>query len=111
MKNTTTYLFLFFILILTQACNTLYNTKTLNIEVLEPGKVKLPVGYSKLALRYNNTNISQNPLYAHYFVKGKKLQDTTNLDSIASWIYYDYVLNSLKEQDFLDTVGEIEQVD
>jgi len=111
MKSTTTYLFLFFILMLTQACNTLYSTKTLNIEVLEPGKVKLPDGYSKLALRYNNTNISYNPIYAAYFIKGEKLLDTSNIDSIASWIYYDYVVTSLRQQDFLDTVIELKPAD
>jgi len=111
MKNVKTYLFLFSILMFMQACNTLYNTKSLNIEVLEPGNVKLPDGFSKLAVRYNNTNISYNPHYSTYFVNGEKLQDTSNLDSIASWIYFDYFIHTLSQEEFMDTVIEVNSAD
>lgn len=111
MKNVKTFLFLFSILMFMQACNTLYNTRSLNIEVLEPGNVKLPAGFSKLAVRYNNTNISYNPFYSSYYVKGEKLKDTSNLDSIASWIYFDYFINTLSQQEFMDTVIEITAAD
>ncbi|HPF51720.1 MAG TPA: DUF6340 family protein [Draconibacterium sp.] len=111
MKNVKTFLFLLSILMFMQACNTLYNTRSLNIEVLEPGNVKLPAGFSKLAVRYNNTNISYNPFYSSYYVKGEKLKDTSNLDSIASWIYFDYFINTLSQQEFMDTVIEITAAD
>ena len=96
-----------FILMFAQGCNTLYNTKSINIEVLEPGKVKFPEGYSKIAMRYNNTNIAYNPVYSSCLINSDIQKDTTNLDSIASFIYYDYVLNTLREQDFLDTIYDL----
>ena len=101
-------LLLFTILaILLQACNTLYNTKSIDIEVLEPGKVELPANYKKLAIRNNNVNIAFNPAFAAYNIDSTICMDSVNLDSIASWIYYDYLLHSLRQQEYLDTVWEI----
>ncbi len=111
MKNPTSYLLFVLILMFSQACNTLYNIKMLDIEVLEPGKVKLPEGFSSVAVRYNNVNISYNPQFASYYLQGEKLQDTSNLDSIASWIYFDYFIHTLSKEEFMDTVIEIKSAD
>lgn len=111
MKTVKTYLLPFLILISALGCNTLYNTKTINIEVLEPGKVKFPDDYSRIALRYNNTNVAYNPKYSFYFNNNDKITDTGNLDSVASWVYFDYVLQSLRKEQTLDTVMELAAAD
>lgn len=111
MKKLSIYLLFLLNLLILQGCNTLYNIKTIDIEVLEPGKVKLPEGFSKVAVRYNNVNVSYNPQFATYFVEGEKLQDTSNLDSIASWIYFDYFIHTLSKEAFMDTIIEVKAAD
>ena len=48
------------------ACNTLYNSRLINLEIVEPAKVIFPPEYKTLAIRYNNSNISYNPNFANY---------------------------------------------
>jgi len=75
-------------LALLQSCNALYNTRTIQLEILVPGKVKMPPGYKTAAIRYNNSNVAVNPNFSFYTEDGKKINDTTNTDSIASKIYF-----------------------
>ncbi len=107
MKIAKFWIFLVIVLMTGQACNTLYNTKTIHIEVLEPSSVKLPEGASKIALRYNNSNVAYNPVFSYYFIDSEKLRDTSNLDSLASWIYYDYVIGTIIDESNLESVTEI----
>ena len=88
--NRNLLLLLFFVLTgIFQGCNTLYNTKVIEIQVLVPGTARIPKDYTKLAVKYNNSNIAFNPAFASYFEDTTHFSDTRNLDSIASLIYFD----------------------
>ncbi|TNF41241.1 MAG: hypothetical protein EP310_07615 [Bacteroidetes bacterium] len=94
-----------------QSCNTLYNTQTVKLEILVPGKVKMPADYKKAAIRYNNSNVSINPNFSFYFEDGNKINDTVNTDSIASKVYFESFAEHIKNQQFFDTIIEIEPFD
>lgn len=102
---------LFICLAFLQSCNTVYNTKIINIEVQVPGSAKIPKDYKKVAIRYNNSNVAPNPFYSFYFEDSEKLMDKTNTDSIASEIYFQIFTDYLKVQQFFDTIIELEPVD
>lgn len=87
-----------------QSCNTLYNTKVISIQVLVPGKAKTPKDYTKLAVKYNNSNIAFNPLFAGYFEDTTMIMDTKNLDSIASLVYFDVCTDFIRSQHYFDSV-------
>lgn len=87
-----------------QGCNTLYRTSTVDIEVMIPAKVKLPKKYERIAIKYNNTNISYNPYFAIYNDGEQSLKDTVNMDSIASEVYYDVFTEALKNKILFDSV-------
>jgi len=93
------------------SCNTMYNTKTIKIEVQVPGRAKIPKDYKKLAIRYNNSNVAPNPLFNYYFEDSEKLTEKVNTDSIASEIYYQVFIDELKKQQFFDTLIELKPVD
>lgn len=94
-----------------QSCNTLYNTKVISIQVLVPGKAKIPEDYTKLAIKYNNCNIAFNPLFAGYFEDTTKIMDTKNLDSIASLVYFDICNDFIRSQHYFDSVIVLEPSD
>ena len=98
-------------LALLQSCNALYNTRTIQLEILVPGKVKMPPGYKTAAIRYNNSNVAVNPNFSFYTEDGKKINDTTNTDSIASKIYFQVFAEHLNSQQFFDSIIEIEPFD
>lgn len=100
-----------FVLVILQGCNTLYSTKVIDIEIVEPGKVKFPASYKKVAVRYNNCNIAPNPFYSQSQFNNEILTDTTNIDSFASKIYYDNFVYELRQQNFFDSVTEVEAYD
>lgn len=104
---------LLFVLILSQGCNTLYNTKMIDIEIVEPGNVKFPANYKNIAVRYNNTNIAHNDLFAKHYIEDKVIEDAPdlNLDSLASFVYYDYFIQELLKNDFFESFEEIEPQD
>lgn len=89
-------------------CNTLYSTQMVTIEIMEPAKVKLPSDYKNLVVRYNNTNVAWHPETAGYYVESELRVDSTNLDSIASEIYFDLFLETLNEQAYFDSIEIIE---
>jgi len=92
-------------------CNTLYNTKTIGIEIFVPGKAIFPEKFDTIAIRYNNFNATYNPNFAEYFENNKRLVDTTNTDSAAAEIYFDYFLQTLKASSYFDSIIEIERPD
>ncbi|MFV0266729.1 MAG: hypothetical protein ACK5HT_06300 [Draconibacterium sp.] len=100
-----------FVTALLEGCTTFYNVSLVKIEVIQPSEIILPGEYRKLAVRYNNTNIAFNPELINYNVLGKAMNDTTNPDSVASRIYYEYFLAGLRDQDFLDTIIELRAAD
>jgi len=99
------------LIVVASGCNTLYNSRVISIDIMEPARVKLPEGYKNLAVRYNNVNVSWNPNTAVYYVDGEEMIDSTNLDSMASHIYFDLFVETLKEQQFFDSIQEIEAAD
>ncbi len=111
MKVFNLLLFCGILLLFSCACNTLYNTKLIDIEIVEPGKVKFPKNYRSVAVRYNNCNVAPNPYFKNAFFVDKAIIDHENTDSIASKIYFEHFINELKNQDFFDTVRVIESKD
>lgn len=104
-------LFLFYVLVILPGCNTLYQTKVIDIEIVEPGKVQIPAKYKKVAIRYNNCNVAPNTFFMQSQYNEKVLIDSTNLDSIASKIHYQYFVEELHNQQFFDSIAEIEAQD
>lgn len=102
---------LFISLVLLQSCNTLYNTKTIKIEVQVPGKAKIQKDYKKIAIRYNNSNVASNPFSGSYFENSEVLTEKINNDSIASKIYYQLFTDYLRELQVFDTIIELKPVD
>lgn len=98
-------------LVLLQGCNTLYNSKTINIEVLIPGAAKINPGYRKVALKYNNTNIAWNPVFARHFEDTTTVIDRANSDSVASKIYFDVFTQYLNEIQYFDTITVLPETD
>ncbi|MGE0021113.1 MAG: DUF6340 family protein [Draconibacterium sp.] len=94
-----------------QSCNTLYNSKVISIQVLVPGKAKTPKDYTKLAVKYNNSNIAFNPLFAGYFEDTTMIMDTKNLDSIASLVYFDVCTDFIRSQNYFDSVTVLNPFD
>lgn len=93
------------------ACESMYHISTTNIEVLVPANVVFPAGYNRLAIRDNNINIAYNPKFEEYLVDGSILQDTANLDSIASKIYFEHFLTRLRSNPLFEQITEIQQGD
>jgi hypothetical protein len=89
----------------------MYNTKIIKIEVKLPGRAKIPNDYKKIAIRYNNSNVASNPVFNYYFEDDIKLPEITNIDSIASEIYFQLFTEQLKKQQFFDTIIELKPVD
>jgi len=111
MKAPLSLLVVLTILLIAQGCNTLYQVKLVDLEVVEPGKIKIPEKFSNIAVRYNNANVAYNPRFAEYYRNEKNFTENYNLDSTASFVYYEMFLNNLKSQVFFDTITELEQND
>lgn len=107
MFRLSTLIYIFICLILLQSCNTLQNVSTINLEIVIPGKIVIPPKYKTAAIRYNNCNVAANSNFSCYFEDNKKLTDNTNIDSIASEIYYQIFTSHLKNQQFFDTIFEL----
>jgi hypothetical protein len=89
-------------------CNTLKNIQTIDLEVFVPARILFPPKYKNVALRYNNSNAPFNPWFAEYSIESVAAHDTTNIDSIASEIYFREFMETLKYQNFFDTIVIIE---
>ncbi len=90
------------------ACNTLYNSRLINLEIVEPAKVIFPPEYKTLAIRYNNSNISYNPDFANYVLNDKNLKDGSNSDSVASFAYYKSFAETLENSFLFDSIVKVE---
>ena len=90
--------------IIFQSCNTLYNIRVIDIEVVEPAQILFPSGTKNIAVKYNNSNVSYNLNFAEYFEDSQIKTDSTNLDSIASEIYFESFFNYLNEQNIFDSI-------
>lgn len=108
MKLFSTLLFIIFSLIILQGCNTLYNTHAINIEIIEPAEIQLHPNIKKIAVKYNNCNINYNPKYAKYYKRHNTLSDPINTDSIAAEVYFRVFLESLNEQNYFDSIIELQ---
>ncbi len=84
---------------------------TTKLEIVIPGKIKIPPEYRKVAFRYNNVNVALNQNFSKYSEDGKIFSDTINLDSMASLLYFEYFTNHINYQNFFDTIIEIEKGD
>ena len=100
--------FLIVCFVFLQSCDTMYHLSSIKLEILVPSKLAMPQEYKKAAIRYNNSNISFNPILSFYFEDGEKITDTFNTDSIASEIYFNVFADHLKNQQYFDSVIEIE---
>lgn len=85
-------------------CNTLYKTKSIDIEILTPGKAKIPNDYKNMAIQYNNCNTALNSIYAVRYEDSIQKTDEFNSDSIASWVYFKAFHKYLNDQQFFDTI-------
>jgi hypothetical protein len=83
----------------------------LQLEILVPGKVKMPPEYKKAAIRYNNSNVSMNPNFSFYIEDDQQINDTVNTDSIVSKVYFESFAEHIKNQQFFDSIIEIEPYD
>ncbi len=97
-------LFLGLILVTTLSCNTLYNNRYIEIEIVEPGKMQIPKDITKVAIRYNNCNVAKHSYLGYSFLNDHPIEQKENLDSLASIIYYDYFCDEIKKQNFFDSV-------
>lgn len=92
---------------LLQSCNTLYSTRLIDMEIVEPAKVIFPADLNQIAARYNNSNVSYNPYFARYSNGATVLTEPENNDSIASEIYYQSFIHQLKNSILFDTVHQV----
>ncbi len=95
-------------IVVLQGCNTLYNTSTVNIEVAVPAKIKLPKKYNNVVVKYNNSNASYNPNFSNYFEDDSVMEDSSNIDSIASEVYFKVFVETLQNQFLFDNVIVLE---
>lgn len=111
MKPASNILLLFILLVIFQGCNTLYNSRTIDIEIVEPGKTLVAPENKIIAIKYNNCNVEYNPVFANYIVGEKKIIDEINTDSIASKIYYELFLENLINQNYFDSIVVLNETD
>src|SRR5680860_1094632 len=95
---------LLFYVFLFQGCNTLYNSRLVNLEIVEPGNVMFPANYKNVAVKYNNSNVSQNQRVSDFLVDSILTSDTSNLDSVAAEVYYQAFINNLMRDSLLDSI-------
>lgn len=93
------------------SCNTLYNSRTIDLEIFVPARVIFPEKYDTIAVRFNNINADYNPNFATYFENKQRYTDSINTDSVAAETYYKHFLKTLKSSSFFDTIVEIERQD
>jgi len=104
MKPLNRILFLGLILLITLSCNTLYNNRYIDIEIVEPGKMQIPQNIKKVAVRYNNCNVAKHSYLGYSFLNDQPIEQKENLDSIASLVYFKYFVDEIKKQNFFDSV-------
>ena len=99
------YLLVYFALIfMITGCISVYDTRLIPIEILEPAKVYFPQNIKKVALRYNNTNIANKNSLLQISNNSKKKKTFVINDSILSELYFDIFSGILHENKFFDSV-------
>lgn len=104
-------LFLLLSVVVLGACNTLYNTHNVKIEVIEPAKIILPDNYRNIAVKYNNSNVEYHPLKMVYQDFDSVRIDLVNSDSISSKIYFDLFLENLQKHQYFNSISVLEPSD
>ena len=99
------------VLILLNSCNTLNNIQTIDLEVFVPSTIILSPDYQNVAVRYNNSNFSFNKWFRESQPGIKNQKDSLNIDSIAFVSYYKSFLETLKNEQFFDSVYVIQPGD
>lgn len=109
MKNRADFLFGVLVLLVFASCNTLYNVKTIDIEIVEPSVLTISPKYRNIAVQYNNVNCSPNQYLSQYEEFGKQKTEEENSDSIASRIYFENFISAINKQAFFDTLITINE--
>lgn len=109
MNRASKLIFPFLILIVLHSCNTMVSVSTTKLEIVVPGKIKIPSKFKRLAIRYNNVNVAYNHNFSKYTEDGKILNDSINLDSMAAELYFRFFIDHSNYQNFFDTIIEIEK--
>ncbi|WP_319481040.1 DUF6340 family protein [uncultured Draconibacterium sp.] len=104
MKNRPVLLLGVLVLIVFASCNTLYNTKTIDIEIVEPSTLTISPKFKNIAVQYNNVNCSPNKYLNQYEEFGTQKTEDENSDSIASIVYFETFISELNKQAFFDTL-------
>ncbi|KJF43745.1 DUF6340 family protein [Draconibacterium sediminis] len=104
MKNRAVFLSGVLTLFVLASCNTLYNTKTIDIEIVEPSTMTIAPKFRNIAVQYNNVNCSPNKYLNQYEEFGTQKTENENSDSIASHIFFDHFITELNKQAFFDTL-------
>ena len=104
MKTLVLTLLSYLFLLLITSCNTLYNTKTIDIEIFTPSTLSIPSKYKNVAIQYNNVNVAPSNYFNQYNDFGELKEDSINTDSIASMIYYNTFISELRRHEFFDSV-------
>jgi len=86
------------------SCSTLYNTQITAIDIKVPGRVKFPSDFKTAAIAFNNINPAHNPNFSHYFEDNNKIEDTSNIDSLAAKVYFNVFIDHLENQQYFDSI-------
>jgi len=97
-----------FVLVLLNGCNTFNNIQTIDLEVFVPSTIILSPNYQNVAVRYNNSNFDFEKWYAESPNAQGSKKGTLNTDSIAFVSYYNSFLETIKNQQFFDSVNVIQ---
>ena len=111
MSLNSNHIYLCVCFIFLQSCYSLSNISTLKLEIVVPGSVRIPTEYKNVAVRFNNANVSLNPNFAEYRENNLAFTDSSNLDSIASEIYFQQFVSQLNLQQFFDSIIEVKPKD
>ena len=103
-KNRPLFVYGVLMLFVLASCNTLYNTKTIDIEIVEPSTMSVASKFRNIAVQYNNVNCSPNKYLNQYEELGKQKTEEENSDSIASHIYFEHFISEINNQAFFDTL-------
>jgi hypothetical protein len=110
MKHKFNLLVIILLVFLFQGCNTMYNFRFINIEVVEPGKFYFPEKYSSAAIIYNNTYTSFNKDDAIYIFDNQINNNIKNNEGIVYKDYFSSFVFNLRNQVYFDSVVFLEPV-
>lgn len=98
---------LFALILLTSGCSTTYNFVPLKIQVLQPANILPPSNNKIVATFYNNYNTKNDSINSGFILDTEILFDPLNTDSAASVVYYESMLNSIRIENYFDTVIDL----